>query len=71
MTYAVALEGEDGQRIDLGTETRPANKERREAFTTRASLQEVPAGRYLMRVEARSSAKGVDPVVRQIPIEVR
>jgi VWFA-related protein len=71
VTYAIALEAEDGRQIDIGTETRPANRERREAFTTRASLQAVPAGRYLMRVEARSSAKGVDPAIRQIPIEVR
>ena len=71
MTYAIALEAEDGRQIDVGTETRPASKERREAFTTRAALRDIQPGRYLMRVEARSSAKGVDPVVRQIPIEVR
>ena len=71
MTYVIALEGEDGQRIDLGTETRAGNKDRREAFTTRVSLKDVPTGRYLMRVEARSSAKNVEPVLRQIPIEVR
>lgn len=71
VTYTLALEGQDGGRIDLATDTRAPNKERREAFTTRVSLRDVQPGRYLIRVEAKCSARGVEPVVRQIPIEVR
>jgi hypothetical protein len=71
VTYTVALESEDGRRLELAAETRAANKERREAFTSRAALRDVSPGRYLLRVEARSAAKGVAPIVRQIPIEVR
>ena len=48
-----------------------AQQKRREAFTTRAALRDVEPGHYLVRVEAKSSAKNVDLVVRQIPIEVR
>jgi hypothetical protein len=48
-----------------------AQQKRREAFTTRAALRDVEPGHYLQRVEAKSSAKNVDLVVRQIPIEVR
>jgi len=48
-----------------------AQQKRREAFTTRAALRDVEPGHYLLRVEAKSSAKNVDLVVRQIPIEVR
>jgi hypothetical protein len=44
---------------------------RQDPFTFSASLSDVPPGHYLLRVEAKSEAKGVEPVERRIPIEVR
>jgi hypothetical protein len=70
MTLALMLDREDGSTLPLTTETR-AGKERQEVFTFRAPLSDVPQGRYLLRVEATSEAKGVEPVERRIPIEVR
>ena len=64
------LDREDGSTLPLTTETR-SHKARQDPFTLRVPLSEVPAGRYLLRVEARSEAKGVEPVERRIPIEVR
>jgi hypothetical protein len=67
------LRGDDGRVVrtvsDQRTSTDPRTKSGGYAFAPRLSLEDVPAGRYVLHVEARS-ALGGKPVAREIPFRV-
>jgi len=75
LTFAVTLEGEDHTLRSMASETRASGGDQRnpttQAFTVRASLRDVPVGRYLLRAQAQSDGDKDATAARAVPIEIR
>jgi VWFA-related protein len=75
VTFEVLLQAEDGTVWPLHAETRAATAERRpsggHALLAELSLRDVPPGRYLLQLVARSSAGRGATAAREVPVGVR
>jgi hypothetical protein len=69
------LRGEGGRVFPIASERRAANAPRRKSgghgLTARLPLKDVPAGPYVLRVDAREDRDGGHAVNRSISIQVR
>lgn len=74
ITLATELEDASGRVIPMTSEQRPSKNAQRptgDAFVAELPLANVPAGSYMLRVEARSTYGTSRSVAREVPVRVK